>query len=90
MLQQLFELAQRLLTVTRDIRDNKARVKKLESQTEALSTVVQELVVEFRQFRENELHEREKTALRLENAMLRLERRLLSEGQDSSRGPIQV
>ena len=56
MLKQLYELAERLLTVTRDIRDNQSKVKKLESQVEKLSETVRELAFEFRQMRENEVH----------------------------------
>jgi len=89
MLKQLYELAQRLLTTTRDIRDNKAAIKKLEHQVEVLSASVRELAYEHRQTRENERHEREKAALRLENALLHFERKLLAappaESRDGSR-----
>lgn len=52
MLKQLYELAERLLTVTRDIRDNQSKIKKLESQVERLSETVRELAFEFRRMRE--------------------------------------
>lgn len=83
MLKQLYELAERLLTVTRDIRDNQSKIKKLESQVETLSETVRELAFELRRIRENDVHEREKLTLRMENAVLHLERRLLSSGTKS-------
>ncbi len=82
MIKQLFELAERLLTITRDIRSNQAGIKRLEGQVETLSAAVRELTFEFRRLRENEHHERERMALRLENTLLHFERRLHS-GDDS-------
>ncbi len=78
MLQQLYELAERLLGMTRDIRANKKGIERLESQVETLSEAVRGLTFEFSRLRENEAHEREKLALRLENALLHAERRLMS------------
>ncbi len=78
MLKQLLELAQRLLTMTRDIRGNQAGIKRLEKQVETLSAAVRELAFELRRLRENEHHERERMALRLENTLLHFERRLQS------------
>lgn len=78
MLKQLFDLAERLLTITRDIRGNQAGIGRLEKQVEMLSGVVRELAFELRRLREDEHHEREKMALQLENTALRFERRLLS------------
>ena len=84
MLKQLFELANRLLTMTRDIHGNQAAIKRLENQVETLSGAVRELAFELRRLRENEHHERERMALRLENTLLRFERRL-HPGDDASR-----
>ncbi len=78
MLKQLYDLAERLLGMTQDIRANKAGIEKLESQVETLSEAVRGLTFELRRSRENEVHEREKMVLRLENALLHSERRLLS------------
>ncbi len=43
-----------------------------------LSAAVQRLAYEMHRIKENEAHEREKLALKLENEMLRFERRLPS------------
>ena len=86
MLKQLFELAERLLSMTRDIRGNRAGIKRLENQVETLSAAVREIAFELRRLHENEQHEREKMALRLENALLRFERRL-PVGDDPGREP---
>lgn len=92
MLKQLYELAERLLGMTRDIRANKAGIEKLESRVQTLSEAVRELAFELRRLRENEAHEREKLVLRLENALLHSERsfskneprRLGASAQDES------
>ncbi len=47
-----------------------------------LSAAVRELAFEVRRMRDDQTHEHDKWALQLENAMLRFERRLLSEPQD--------
>ena len=60
------------------MRQNRADIKELQNQFEELTAVVQELAFEVRRNKENETHEREKLVLKLENAMLKFERRLTS------------
>jgi len=50
--------------------------KELQREVRQLSTAVQLIVREMQHQRENEAHEREKMALRLENEMLKFEKRL--------------
>ncbi len=76
MLRQLYELAKRLLALTQDNDRNKAQIETLRQEVRNLSATVRELAYEVRRIRENESHEREKMALRLENALLHFERRL--------------
>ncbi len=84
MLKQLYELGKQLLSLTRDTQDNKAQIKELQQQMELLTGVVQRMEFERRRGQENDAHEREKLALRVENAMLQFERRLLAGGQGKS------
>ena len=50
-----------------------------------LSVAVQQLSFRMDRLEENEAHEREKTLLKLENALLKFERRMLPPGRLSGR-----
>ncbi len=71
MLKQLYELASKLFSLTRDTQDNRAQIKVLQRDLETLTTVVRQLTFELRRVDENQTHEREKLVLRMENTMLR-------------------
>jgi hypothetical protein len=64
------------LQLTEDAAQNKAAIKELQLQVEDLTDKVQLLAFHFQSLAEREAHEREKLELRLENALLRFERRL--------------
>ncbi len=81
MLRQLYELAKQLFSLAQETQQNKADIKALQEQVEELTNVVQTLAFELRRARENEAHEREKMALRLENSLVRFERRLPQDGE---------
>lgn len=83
MLKQLYELAKQLLSLARDTQENKAQIRELQDQVEELTAAVQWIAYELRRVDENNAHEREKLGLRLENALLRFERRLSSERSGS-------
>ena len=75
MLKQLFELAERLLAITRDIRGNQAAIKRLEKQVETLSAAVRELAFELRRLGENDYHEHAgccRAAIQAESSMCRV------------------
>ena len=55
-----------------------ARQNKAEQELKELTAAVQRLAFEIRRVSDNESHEREKMALRLENTLLRFERSLPS------------
>ncbi|HEX9730917.1 MAG TPA: hypothetical protein VGG06_02910 [Thermoanaerobaculia bacterium] len=78
MFKQLLELAKRLLLLTRETEENKSQIKRLQGQMESVMAAIRQLTFELHQLRDHESHEREKMALKLENAMLRFERRLPS------------
>ena len=71
-----FHLFGQLLTLARDTDRNKEEIEKLREEFDRLTLVVHGLAHELRRASEHEGHEREKLALRLENELLRFERRL--------------
>ena len=76
MLKQLFEYVQRLLFLAHETQNNRDDIKELGKRVEILSDKMQVLASELQRLNEREEHEREKLALRLENALLRFERLL--------------
>ena len=78
MLKQLYDLLKRLLLVAHESHQNKTEIKELRQELKDLTAVVQRLAYEIHRVTENEAHEREKMALRLENELLKFERRLPS------------
>jgi hypothetical protein len=79
MFKQLYDLLKQMLVLARETQQNKAEIKELRQELKELTSVVQRLVYEVHRTGENEAHEREKLALRLENELLKFERRLSSE-----------
>ncbi|MEN3335126.1 MAG: hypothetical protein V7641_4491 [Blastocatellia bacterium] len=78
MFKQLYDLIKQLLSLARETQQNKAEIKELRQELKELTAVVQRLAYEIHRVSENEGHEREKLALRLENELLKFERRLPS------------
>ncbi len=78
MVKRLYELAKQLLVLTNDTQQNKLDIRELQQQMDVVSNALQDLAHEVRRLREEHLHEREKMMLRLENASLRLEQKLLA------------
>ncbi len=78
MLKSLFEITKQLLGIAKDTRENKDSVKALQTRLEIVTDTVKQVIMELQRLKENEAHEREKMALRLENTLLRSERNLLS------------
>lgn len=76
MLKQIYDLLKRLLLVAHESQQNKTEIKELRQELKDLTAVVQRLAYEIHRVSENEAHEREKMALRLENELLKFERGL--------------
>jgi hypothetical protein len=76
MWKQFATLALRLWSLTEDTTRNKAEIKELRQQLDALALEVRDLAYELRHVAEHEAHEWEKWVLKLENELLRFERRL--------------
>ena len=74
----LGDFAKRIAFLTQDTQKNKADIKELQEQVQALTEELREMRFENRRDRENATHEHEKLLLRLEVALLRSERRTLT------------
>ena len=81
MWKNLFKLAKQLINLAQDTDQNKTRIQELQEQVEDLTAEMRWVVFELQRLAEHDAHEREKLALRLENTLLRFERRLPS-GKD--------
>jgi hypothetical protein len=91
MFKQLYALARQLVTLMQDVQKLKAEQKEFRQELRALIDIVRQLKYEQQRDRENATHEQEKLLLRLENALLRFERRLPpgSAAERADRGPLE-
>ena len=85
MWKEIYEWATQLLVLSKETERNRADIKEVNKEVERLTLIVQGLAFEIKRLgekidraHENETHEREKLALKLENEMLKFERRLPS------------
>jgi predicted nuclease with TOPRIM domain len=76
MFKQLTELVANLLFLARDTRENKEALTQLRHETHDLADNLEKLSFEVQRLNDREKLEREKLVLQLENALLRIERRL--------------
>lgn len=76
MWKQLAEVLVGLVSVIKDTRENKAGLAEVRREMHELAGLVEALSAEVRHIGDRERLEREKQCLQLENAFLKLERRL--------------
>ncbi len=76
MWQQIYDGLKKLLLLKEQTDKNTADLKELQREVKELTAVVQHLIYEVRGNRSDEAHERANLALRLENELLKFERRL--------------
>lgn len=83
MWKQVLDALAQLVTLTQETRQNKSdiheirqEVKELQRELKGINAALQHLAYEIQRSRENEAHEREALTLRLENVLLKFERRL--------------
>lgn len=76
MLKQFFELFRQVLTITEDVQRNRAEIRELREQHQALTIFVHKLAAKIERVESDDKHEREKLFLQLQNALLQFERRL--------------
>ena len=76
MWQQLYDGLKKLMLLKEQTDKNTSDIKELQREVKELTAVVQHLIYEVRGNRNDEAHERENMALRLQNELLKFERRL--------------
>ena len=82
MWQQIAEWVKWLFQLTQETRTNREDIKDLRQEVKELSTMVQRLAYEIHRVSEKDDHEREKIQLKLDNQLLRFERRLTPESAE--------
>jgi hypothetical protein len=76
MWKRILDLGARLLTLGKELEQNRADIKELRRDLLNLTLLVQRLSDEIKLTNQREANEREKLVLQLENELLRFERRL--------------
>ena len=76
MWKKLLEVLRNQIFLARDIQENKDKIHRLRQEFDELSELVLRLQFEVQRVREDDRHEREKMMLRIENALLKLERQI--------------
>lgn len=79
MWKQILEMAKRLLLLAQDTQRNRDEIKELRQELRDLTRAVERLAYEIHRVGEKDEHEREKIVLRVDNELLRFERRLPKE-----------
>ena len=85
MWKKLYEVVSRLFALTQKVERHDKEILGLRQEVKDLTAVVQRLVYEIQRISDRETHERDKMQLRLENQLLRFERRLPSAVKDEDR-----
>lgn len=86
MWKQIYEALKQLLLLTQQTEKNRGEIKELRQELQELASVVERLAYEVRRTRDNEAHEREKMRLRLENDLLKFERRIPGKHEREPKG----
>ena len=76
MWKQLLQVATRFWKVAEETQRNSAEIRELRQEVNEMGKILDRVSYELQRQKENEIHEREKLALPLENELLRFERRL--------------
>jgi uncharacterized protein YoxC len=76
MWKRLFDLLQQALFLQRDVKQNKEDTTKLRADLQEVQKALRALANEVQRLGEREQNEREKFVLKIENVLLRFERRL--------------
>lgn len=75
---KIWDLLAKTITLSKQTDQNTSDIKELQREVRELHTWLERLAYEVKKTRDDERHEREKLALRLENELLKFERRLPS------------
>lgn len=76
MWKKIYEALSRLFALTQKVEKHDKEIAELREELRNLTAITQRLAFELHRINEREMHEREKMNLRLENQLLRFERRL--------------
>jgi predicted nucleic acid-binding Zn-ribbon protein len=76
MWKQILAIAKRLLLLAEDTKQNRDEIKELQKQVRDLAAAFERLAYEVHRVGEKDEHERDKLILRVENELLKFERRL--------------
>ena len=74
MFKALFDVTKQLLGLSKDTQDNKDDIKAMQTRLDNINDILKQVIFELQRLKENEAHEREKMALRLDNVLLRSDR----------------
>ncbi len=78
MWEKIWDLLSKVATLTKDTDRNSQEIKEIRAEIRDIYSKLERLAYEIQKTREEDRHEREKLALRLENELLKFERRLPS------------
>ena len=78
MWEKIWDLLSKVATLTKDTDRNSQEIKEIRADIRDIYSKLERLAYEIQKTREEDRHEREKLALRLENELLKFERRLPS------------
>jgi Skp family chaperone for outer membrane proteins len=84
MWKKVYEVLSRLFALTQKVEKHDKEIADLREEMRNLTAIAQKIAFELQRLNEREMHEREKLELRLENQLLRFERRLPSGKKESS------
>lgn len=82
MWEKIWDLLTKTIALAKQTDQNTTDIKELQREVRELNSWLERLAYEVQKTRENDRHEREKLALRLENELLKFERRLPAAKED--------
>lgn len=84
MWQKIHEIMKLIFNFAEELQRNRSDIEQLQQEVRELTLAVQRVVYELQRIQQNEAHEREKLALRLEIELLRAGRELPAQSENKS------
>ena len=85
--QQLYQYGRHVLEITQKVERHDTEIKDIQQDIKDLTAAIHRLAYEVKLDRETESKDREMLMLRVENQLLKFERRLLPPSSDDERNP---
>jgi len=85
MWKQLTEWLTQMITLAKETQRNSDDIKQMRRDIDEMARAIERLAYEIKRTQDVDQHEREKLALRLENELLKFERRLPSDNSKSEK-----